>query len=114
MAQGLPKQGNGLSQQPAGGQFPYQRAQGQRGGDAQPDIPPADAEAQLQPGPKGCDNENQVTQGRPTPAQRSQKSIKEAQTKPQPQSLGELQGGLRRSGHPKRRRRKPPLLRGSS
>ena len=114
MAQGLPKQGNGPSQQPAGGQFPYQRAQSQRSGDAQPDIAPADAEAQLQPGPKGCDNENQVAQDRPTPAQRSQKSIKEAQTKPQPQSLGELQGGLGRGGHPKRRRRKPPLLRGSS
>ena len=114
MAQGLPKQVNGPSQQPAGGQFPYQRAQGQRGGDAQSDIAPADAEAQLQPGPKGCDNENQVAQGRPMPAQRSQKSMKEAQKKPKPQSLGELQGGLRRSGHPKRRRRKPPLLRGSS
>jgi hypothetical protein len=25
-----------------------------------------------------------------------------------------LQGGMGRSGHPKRRRRKPPLLRGSS
>ena len=110
----LPKQGDGPPQKPACGQLPGQSPQGQGGGSTQPDVTPADAEAQLQPGPKGGDHENQVRRDGPTPAQGSQRSVEDAQTHTQPQSLDELQGGLGRGGHPNRRRRMPPLLRGSS
>ena len=110
----VPNRRYGRRQQPAQGQFPCGPADSQGGGVAQPKVPAADPEAQLQPGKDQSRQKQQVRQMGMPPSQGLYQVPQKAQAQAQQRSGTEPGGGYRRGGHPSSRRSQPPGFRGSS
>ena len=111
--QSFPYFGHHRPQQPSRPPNPQKTAREHPRGGAEPHIPPADAESEINRGPQGGQDEQAVGQGGVPGPQRPQKFIPRTQSQAEQHGLAKPGRGHRRGRHPSRRRSQPPW-RGSS
>ena len=109
----MPNGGEYRPQKGAEGHLPKTSAGQKPEAVAEPQIAPAEPEAQLQPDPSGGNQKQCVAQLGKPPSERSEKAVDKPQSGTQHPADQKPPGGKLRGGHPKSRCRQPPLL-GSS
>ena len=109
-----PKPGKEGTKAFSNGYFFQNCPQKKPGAAAQPDVSPANGEAQIQPDPHQKRGKNQIRKLSVASSQRAQKSVKQPQKQSQQTGDSKLPGCLGGSRQPIRRLSQPPLLLGSS
>lgn len=114
MPQVLPENGKNPPQHQSQGQFPCQTPGKKPRGIARTEVAAADGEAVNGPDPCRRSQEQPVREICVPGAQGAQKAVDRAQPRPHQAGPEKAARGIRRGGHPSRRRSQPPWARGSS